>query len=125
MTARSAFLLLLAALTGAAPVQGAPHKHAPAHHRYAAGRHRRTFRLSAEMREDGRSPANSYAARKPGELRLRPNINTRFGDGAVASFGYHPGVVAPTLGPHELDGAVEPQLGHGESSAGVSVKVPL
>jgi hypothetical protein len=103
----------------------APKHHHATHHR---GRHvapRQTRHLSVEMRDDGRGTQASYSSRAPGQLRLRPSVDTRFGRGAVASFGYHPGVVPPTLGPHELNGAAEPQLGHSESSAGVTVKVPL
>jgi hypothetical protein len=86
---------------------------------------RRTRHFSVEIRDEGGRDVQSYASRSPGQLHLRPSVDTRFGGGAVASFGYHPGVVAPTLGPHELNGAAEPRLGHSESSAGVTVKVPL
>ena len=57
---------------------------------------------------------------------MRPSVEAPLGEtGGIASFGYHPGSVGQTLGPHELNGAAEPQLGHAESTAGVSVKVPL
>lgn len=81
-----------------------------------------------ETRNNPLSGARLYAMRAAKEPQPRPSIDTRvneLSDGAVASFGYHPGVVPRTLGPNELDGAAEPLLGHSESSAGVSVKVPL
>ena len=118
--------VLAAMIVLGAPVHAKAPAHPPRHHH--AVRHvarRRLRHLSVEMRDDGRSASKSYASRQPGQLRLRPSVDTRFGQGAVASFGYHPGVVQPTLGPHELDGAAEPRLGHSESTAGVSVKVPL
>jgi hypothetical protein len=92
---------------------------------------RLSFLRRAKPAEAGNNPlsgARLYAMRMTSDPQLRPRIDTRvneLGDGAVASFGYHPGVVPSTLGPHELDGAAEPQLGHSESSAGVTVKIPL
>jgi hypothetical protein len=74
------------------------------------------------------SGARLYALHAGKEPRPRPSVDTRvneLGEGAVASIGYHPGVIPSTLGPHELDGAAEPQLGHSESAAGVSIKIPL
>ncbi|HWD68255.1 MAG TPA: hypothetical protein VG227_09875 [Caulobacteraceae bacterium] len=89
---------------------------------------RLSFLRRTKARDNPLSGARLYALRMARDPQPRPRIDTRvneLGDGAVASFGYHPGVVANTLGPHELDGAAEPQLGHSESSAGVSLKIPL
>jgi hypothetical protein len=79
-----------------------------------------------ESLDNSLSGARLYALRAAKEPR--PSVDTRvneLGEGAVASIGYHPGVIPSTLGPHELDGAAEPQLGHSESAAGVSIKIPL
>jgi hypothetical protein len=125
------FLLAIALLVfGSAEATATLRPAVAQHHqvRRHPGRHvaRRRFRhFSVEMRDEGGREMQSYASRPPGQLHLRPSVDTRFGRGAVASFGYHPGVVAPTLEPHELNGAAEPRLGHSESSAGVTVKVPL
>lgn len=113
-----------------AAIRHSPHGHAGRRHtgRRHAG-HLRHRRLSVEMRDSGggtgRAAAQPQAALSPGWTHARPSVETALGHGGVASFGYHPGAVPRTLGPHELDGAAEPRLGHGESEAGVSVKIPL
>ncbi|HEY1881065.1 MAG TPA: hypothetical protein VGG68_14145 [Caulobacteraceae bacterium] len=116
--------IAILALAGAAAAAPARHHLAPAGHHHVDRQHIRQH-LSVDMRDDGRGTSSRYASRTPGQIHLKPSVDTRFGHGAVASFGYHPGVVPPTLGPHELNGAAEPQLGHSESSAGVTVKIPL
>ena len=88
---------------------------------------RRPFRPQP-ARGNPLSGARLYAMRAERPPQLRPIIDSRvneLGSGAVASFGYHPGVVARTLATDELDGAAENRLGHSESSAGVSLNIPL
>lgn len=118
-------ILLAAGLLCAGTTVAAVRHHAPlAHHHHLVHHHVSGSHLSVEMRDDSQISATPYASRTPSDDRLRPSIDTQVGR-ATASFGFHPGVVGRTLDPHELDGAAEPRLGHDESTAGATVKIPL
>jgi hypothetical protein len=124
--------ILALALAGVSPALALAQPEPPVVKAPGWRRHFTLFHLRLAPRRPPRdgplSGARIYALRASPEPQPRPSLDTRvneLGEGATASIGYHPGVIPPTLGPHELDGAAAPRLGHSESTAGVSVKIPL
>lgn len=107
----------------------------PQHHHAATLRHRVSWRhhhrrqrlhLSAEMKDDGRTPTLGRAALGQDNGYMRPLAVSRLNNrGAYAAFGYNTSAVKPTLQPGELNGAADTRLSHGESAAGVKVGIPF
>jgi hypothetical protein len=122
MTKLTLVVAILALVTGAAAAP-ARHHHPIRHRHYARAR---THHFSVEMRDDGRATAKPYRPATRQDAYLNPMVRGRLGKtSAIAALGYNRGAIAPTLGPHELNGAAETRLGQSESTAGVSVKVPF